>query len=1010
MKSCKLFNSLIILTLLVGCVPASAFASQTNRTDNTFENETISAKQYSEAELQAQHEELEAQAQQGAYVEDEILVVYEQNIPQNIEEESIDELNVADTKTISENMSTDMGKAVLVELEDNQSVADAVIEIEQKPGVLCAQPNYTYSLPDTQNQDICVVDSLDEIDIDTYLDKETEGELQPQSTNVNDPIANITEDTYQTQGRDGGWNQWWLESVGAFEAWDYSRCNNSVTVAVLDTGINFDHKDLKDQIDTEHAYDAVSKEKLTANPEYEYFHGSHVAGIVAGSANNNFGIAGISYNAKILPIQVFRTVETSTGLEVRTDDAILIEAYSYLLGLNLDDLHVINMSLGGYGMADQLLYKVIKEAKDKNIITVCAGGNGDDEGNPYTEAIYPGDYDECVSVVALDSNNVRGTWCDYNEYKDISAPGLYIWSTWYTGNKYARLSGTSMASPIVAGVCALLYSLNPNLTVDEVKEAIYNTATDLGEEGRDDYYGYGKINAPAALQYVSKAHLTCDKSQISKTETIQISASPVDDSLDISSWNWNVDNPEIARVDNNGYLTGLSAGTVTVSATASNDPLIYGRILIDVTELEVTGTIKSTAKNTNGTQFSWNSVSGVTGYEIYRSDTEDGTFEMIDTLDAVQSVDQDSLDSSNEVTYVDSTASPNTVYYYKIHPYGTLDNVRIEGIDSRIIKGLYHEAITSIEGQTRYDTNAQAVNFYEINSDFLGTNTDTIIVASGENFPDAISASSLSGALNVPIVLTNSNSLPSSIAKQISKINPSEIIIIGGSSAISQSVENEIQSLNTNAEITRVYGSTRIKTSEAIYDYAKENWSKTAIIASSTGYADSLSISPYAYKTNSPVFLAESDGGLSPTTRQRLKDGGFEKVIIVGGEGAVSQKAEKIINALGIESTRLGGTNRQETSSLIAQYAIDEGVLTWKRVGFAYAWNYPDALSASFIQGQLGSPLLVVDESNASSVIFNSITQNKDEIDHFAFYGGNACLSFLLRTKLIKLCELDQKS
>ncbi len=1001
MKSHKILNMIIATTMIVGCIPSGAYANNINDNSSYYADDAHSTNQFSEAELQEQHDQLESQAEQGAYAQGEVLVVYEKDISQKAQDQSIDNLDVANTQTVSEDMPQDMGKAVLVELEDSQTVADAVIEIEQKPGVVYAQPNYTYSLPETQSEDICVVDSIDEIA--NSNDETAEDELQLQSTKVDDPIANITEDTYQTQGRDGGWNQWWLESVGAFEAWDYSRCNNSVTVAVLDTGINFDHKDLKDQIDTEHAYDAVAKEKLTQNPGEDFYHGSHVAGIVAGTANNGTGIAGISYNAKILPIQVFYLTETAAGLAPRTNDLALIEAYNYLLGLDLDDLHVINMSLGGYEMDDSILYNLIQEAQDKNIITVCAGGNGDDEGNPYTIPSYPADYEACVSVVAIDSNDERATWSDYNEYKDIAAPGCYIWSTWYKDNKYARLSGTSMACPIVSGVCALLYSLNPNLTVDEVKEALYNTATDLGEEGRDDYYGYGKVNAPAALQYVSKAHLTSDKSQISISETIQINAEPVDETQEVSSWNWAVDNPEIARIDENGLLTALGTGTVKVSATASDNPLIYGRILIDITELQISSIIKSTARNTSGTQFFWEPVSAATGYEINRSDSEDGTYEIIDTLIS----DQIELDSDNQITYVDTTATPNTVYYYKIHPYGTLDNVRVEGVDSSIFRGLYHEAITKIEGHTRYDTNTKAVDLYEINAKFLRESSDTIIVASGENYPDALSASSLAGALNVPIVLTNSKSLPSSTAQQISKVNPQKIIIVGGTSAISQDVEDEIQGLNTETEIVRIYGSTRIKTAEAIYDYAKDSWSKTAIIASSTGYADALSVSPYAYKTTSPVFLAEADGSLSATTRQRLKDGEFEKVIIVGGEGIIPQKAEKVISALGIECTRLGGANRQETSSLIAQYAVDEGVLTWKRVGFAYAWNFPDALSAGFLQGQLGSPLLIVDDSDASSSILQSVTQNKDNIDHFAFYGGSACLSHKLRQKLIDLVGIE---
>ena len=111
------------------------------------------------------------------------------------------------------------------------------------------------------------------------------------------------------------------------------------------------------------------------------------------------------------------------------------------------NLHVVNMSLGGYGGMDESLEAMIASAERKGVLTVAAGGNGDDNGDPMTENSYPSDYDEVMSVVALQGMSERTYWSDYNDRKDIAAPGADIWSTWYSGSGRARCAGTSRTKP-----------------------------------------------------------------------------------------------------------------------------------------------------------------------------------------------------------------------------------------------------------------------------------------------------------------------------------------------------------------------------------------------------------------------------------------------------------------------------------------------------------------------------------------------------------------------------------
>lgn len=407
---------------------------------------------------------------EGDYMADEILVTFTSNTSRaraytslaSIEETQNNEL----AKAVSRIDETDITQAVSVELEEESSVLDVVQEANEKSTVSVAQPNVVYYASET---------SL---------------------ATSNDPaVASSSTSNYREQA-------WHLYSINAFDAWDLIQTNNTVTVAVLDTGCNLEHEDLTNQIWQDYAYNAWLDRTLTK--DYSG-HGTHVAGCVAAEANNGVGTAGASYNARILPICVFDT----SGEYAQT--STLVKAYNYLYDY-IDELniHVVNMSLGGYGSLsenDTLLQKCIAQAQDANVVSVCAGGNGDKQGNPKTDFSYPSDYDDCIAVTALSTASSRTptTWCDYNECKDICAPGANIYSSYSTTTKsYKWLNGTSMAAPIVSGSLALLWALDPTLTASEAKQLIYSTADTLNltsaQAGREGLYGCGILNIGAAVQ------------------------------------------------------------------------------------------------------------------------------------------------------------------------------------------------------------------------------------------------------------------------------------------------------------------------------------------------------------------------------------------------------------------------------------------------------------------------------------------------------------------------------
>ena len=296
--------------------------------------------------------------------------------------------------------------------------------------------------------------------------------------------------------------QWALDSIKAEQAWKIAKANRSVTVAVLDAGCMVNHEDLKANIvDPYNAADGTTNVAPIRNDDYE--HGTHVAGIVSGVTNNETGISGVSYNAKLMPVRV-------TDDEGQADTATLLKAFEYVMGKrSSQNVRVINLSMSMVGSvdSDDGLLKKIDQAYAKGIVTVVAAGNsGSSARVPYDS--YPGDYQKSVSVINLQQSGTgvsRSSTSNYNRpgtyCKKISAPGSNMCSTVPSSGSgtYAMSSGTSMAAPVVSGVLALMFAANPSLSAQSAVETLYATTTDLGASGWDDSYGFGEVNAYGAV-------------------------------------------------------------------------------------------------------------------------------------------------------------------------------------------------------------------------------------------------------------------------------------------------------------------------------------------------------------------------------------------------------------------------------------------------------------------------------------------------------------------------------
>jgi type VII secretion-associated serine protease mycosin len=289
--------------------------------------------------------------------------------------------------------------------------------------------------------------------------------------------------------------QWNLPQIRAPYAWAVSTGSSDVIVAVLDSGVDLTHPDLEGQLVA--GYDFVNTD---TNPSDDRGHGTHVAGIVAAHTNNNQGMASVAWGSKIMPVKVLDS--RGRGTHSQGADGII-----WATG---QGARIINLSLGGES-SSATLQNAVNYAYDRGVLVVAAAGNKYEQGNP---VMYPAAYPHVLAVAATGDQDEHADYSETGAYVDVAAPGgnpssswdsnpdHWILSTYWRGagrGEYLQVSGTSQAAPHVAGLAALVWSVNPSMSNDQVEQVIEETAVDLGAPGRDDVFGYGRIDAYKAL-------------------------------------------------------------------------------------------------------------------------------------------------------------------------------------------------------------------------------------------------------------------------------------------------------------------------------------------------------------------------------------------------------------------------------------------------------------------------------------------------------------------------------
>lgn len=270
--------------------------------------------------------------------------------------------------------------------------------------------------------------------------------------------------------------EWHLPKIQAPEAWDIAK-GQGITIAILDTGVDGNHPDLANQMVP--GYNAVTGSLTTADI---YGHGTKVAGSAAAITNNAVGVASVAGDSKIMPVKV--NYDDAGGSAYTSDIA---------RGLDWASANGADVANISYAMTASATVATAGQAmRNKGgIVFVSAGNDGKEWGFTETTSL--------VSVSATDSNDAKASWSSYGNWVDIAAPGVSILTT-TKGGGYGSVSGTSFSSPIAAGVAALVISANPNLTPDQIETVIENSADKVAGVNFHPYFGYGRVNASAAVQ------------------------------------------------------------------------------------------------------------------------------------------------------------------------------------------------------------------------------------------------------------------------------------------------------------------------------------------------------------------------------------------------------------------------------------------------------------------------------------------------------------------------------
>lgn len=711
--------------------------------------------------------------------------------------------------------------------------------------------------------------------------------------------------------------QWGLDKINVPKAWDLGADGSGITVAVIDTGVDLTHPDLKNNILS--GYNAMTATEGNTVAKDRNGHGTHVAGIIAAEMNDK-GINGIAYQSKILPVKALSKIGEGTD-DCLADGIVWAADHG---------ARIINLSIGSPSEGD-VLKEAIQYAADKGCLLVAAAGNEEDD-TKRTSIGYPAADPHVLAVTAIDEDDQIASFSVTGSQAELTAPGVDIISTfWNDGSSvYAMASGTSMAAPFVSGIAALVWSVHPELSARQVRVILDNSACDLGLSARDSEYGFGRVDGNWAMQFADKPKTYSSPANIDWSGgTVQTKINNTQTTLSIPPRAFGLDPDFLSSVSSEKIqdIPDLPEGIQPYGdpVNITWDGHTHRPIELTLTELSAK---VSPDSDRLGYLYRWSGSrwlaigGGENSASITVGIAEPGIYRMGYALAFKDQriAGKDRIQTSIKISQVQFPDGTDTVILaradnfpdalagvplaYRTHAPILLTSSKTlpheiemeiqrlapqniillggEGAISATIEQTLKNSYTvsRLGGSNRFATAAQIAST-------LGTIGQAVIV-NGNNFPDALSISSVVAQQGTPVLLTNKDSIPPETQMILQQLSVSEATVVGGESVVSS------QSLDNVANPERLAGNDRYGTAAVVLNTFQPR-GNILVLATGDNFPDALTGGVLAAYNESNLLLIPKSGPTQPEKSALDPLQGY-RTWTLGGEGIVPEAAvQKVI-------------------------------------------------------------------------------------------------------------------
>lgn len=357
------------------------------------------------------------------------------------------------------------------------------------------------------------------------------------------------------------------------------------------------------------------------------------------------------------------------------------------------------------------------------------------------------------------------------------------------------------------------------------------------------------------------------------------------------------------------------------------------------------------------------------------------------------------------VTYEEGSSKTGT--YSRTVDYGTLHAAGYRAYRYKNIEDDFLDVLAPVSGSNRFATAAAA------SQSAFSTTAPAVVLASGENWPDALGGAALAGAVKGPILLTAVDALPAETARELRRLKPARVFVLGGTASVGDEVVDQVVNSGTAAglsfEVTRIGGSDRYDTAALVSDRVVAEAKKggvtvgQAYLASGENFPDALAVAPVASNLVRPILLT-APNALSPATGRAIKRMAPSKVWIVGGEASVDTTVAATLQAQ-VGVGRLAARDRYQTAVEIARHGESLG-LSWEGAGLASGTDFPDALAGGAAQGARGSLLLLTSPLALSEPTATEVQRKAPAIGSLRVYGGMNTITYPVRRDVADILRM----